>query len=141
MKRNLFLIFTFVADDGPAAPDRNDRSIHMAHAEGIAAMVPPLFEKRKIYIYENPTVYTPAGRRKPTANLAIQNAINQGSLVLNFAGHGNPRLWTHEAVFVKETDFPCSVIRENTFSWLRQHVIIRISICLLINRAVNCLCL
>ncbi|MBA4311555.1 MAG: hypothetical protein C0417_02885 [Chlorobiaceae bacterium] len=100
------LRFTFVADDGPAAPDRNDRSTHMAHAEGIAAMVPPLFEKRKIYIYENPTVYTPAGRRKPTANLAILNAINQGSLVLNFAGHGNPRLWTHEAIFVKETDFP-----------------------------------
>lgn len=100
------LRFTFVADDGPGAPDRNDRSIHMAHAEGIAAMVPALFEKRKIYIYENPTVYTPAGRRKPTANLAIRNAINQGSLVLNFAGHGNPRLWTHEAIFVKETDFP-----------------------------------
>jgi hypothetical protein len=100
------LRFTFVADDGPAAPGRNDRSIHMAHADGIAAMVPPLFERRKIYSYEYPTNYTPAGRRKPSANEAIRNAINQGSLILNFAGHGNPRLWTHEAIFVKETDFP-----------------------------------
>ncbi|MBI5476387.1 MAG: type IX secretion system sortase PorU [Ignavibacteriales bacterium] len=100
------LRFTFVADDGPAAPGRNDDSIHMVHADGIAAMVPRLFEQKKIYAYEYPTLYTPAGRRKPTANEAIRNSINQGSIILNFAGHGNPRLWTHEAIFVRETDFP-----------------------------------
>ncbi|HZY10013.1 MAG TPA: type IX secretion system sortase PorU [Bacteroidota bacterium] len=99
--------FTFVADDGPAgAGDRNNYFIHTDQAEAISRMVPALFENKKIYLYEYPTIYAPGGRRKPAVNIAIQNQINQGTLVLNFTGHGNPRLWTHEAVFVRETDFP-----------------------------------
>jgi hypothetical protein len=100
------LRFTFVADDGPQAPGVNDGMIHTQQADGIAGMVPLLFEKRKIYLYEYPTVYAAGGRRKPEVNAAIRNQINQGTLILNFTGHGNPRLWTHEAVFVRETDFP-----------------------------------
>ncbi len=101
------LRFTFVADDGLAgAGDSNNGIQHTEDADALSKMVPDLFEKQKIYLYEYPTVYTVGGRRKPAVNAAIQNAINQGTLVLNFSGHGNPRLWTHEAVFVRETDFP-----------------------------------
>lgn len=96
---------TFVADDGPAAPGDDDRDMHTSHAEDVARMTPNFIEKRKIYIVEYPTVVTSAGRRKPTANEAIIRQMNEGTLFVNFSGHGNPRLWTHEQIFVRETDF------------------------------------
>lgn len=102
---------TVVSDDGlagvgPGGTTQNDLFLHTSQAEQIANRVPPLFEKRKIFLYEYPTVITPSGRRKPDVNIAIKNQINRGTLVLNFTGHGNPRVWTHEQVFVRETDFP-----------------------------------
>ncbi len=102
---------TYVADDGPAGRRsdgtlEDDRDFHTSHAEDVARMTPNFMEKRKIYIVEYPTVVTLAGRRKPTANEAIVRQMNAGSLIVNFSGHGNPRLWTHEQVFVRETDFP-----------------------------------
>lgn len=100
------LRFTFVADDGLAGAGNNDGIQHTEDADAISKMIPDLFEKQKIYLYEYPTVYTVGGRRKPEVNTAIKNAINQGTLVINFSGHGNPRIWTHEAVFVRETDIP-----------------------------------
>ncbi|HEV8539377.1 MAG TPA: type IX secretion system sortase PorU [Bacteroidota bacterium] len=96
---------TYVADDGPEAPGRNNLFIHTDDAESISQIAPPLFEKKKIYLYAYPAVFTPAGRRKPDVNVAIVDQINQGTIVLNFNGHGNPRVWTHEQVFVRETDF------------------------------------
>jgi hypothetical protein len=101
---------TFVADDALAGtqPDgstANDGTIHVDHAEAVAATVPALFELKKIYEFEFPTVYTPEGRRKPAVTTAIENQVNQGTLIVNFSGHGNPHLWTHEHVLVKETDF------------------------------------
>ena len=39
-------------------------------------------------------------------NKAIVDQINEGTMLLNFSGHGNPDLWTHEHVFVRESDFP-----------------------------------
>ncbi|HLX11989.1 MAG TPA: type IX secretion system sortase PorU, partial [Bacteroidota bacterium] len=97
---------TFVADDGPADPGVNDGFIHTDDAEGISQLVPLLFNEVKIYEYAYPTVITSEGRKKPLVNQAIDNQINDGTLILNFNGHGNPRLWTHEGVFVRETDFP-----------------------------------
>ncbi|MBI4548842.1 MAG: type IX secretion system sortase PorU [Ignavibacteriae bacterium] len=113
---------TFVADDGlqglnPNGTIANDGFIHICQVEGspecgyyagrgISQLVPTMFEKRKIYLYEYPTVYAAAGRRKPDVNIAIRNQINQGTLILNFTGHGNPRVWAHENVFVREADFP-----------------------------------
>ncbi|MDI6766526.1 MAG: type IX secretion system sortase PorU [Bacteroidota bacterium] len=100
------LRFTFVADDGLQASGENDRLLHTDQADQISNLVQPMFEKKKIYLYDYPTVITAMGRRKPTVNHAIINSINQGTLVLNYTGHGNPRVWTHEGVFVRETDFP-----------------------------------
>jgi hypothetical protein len=96
---------TLVADDGLEGEGRNNGFIHTDQAVAISQLVPSLFELKKIYLYQYPTVYTSTGRRKPAANQDIINQINEGTLVLNFTGHGNPRLWTHEQVFVRETDF------------------------------------
>jgi hypothetical protein len=100
------LRFTFVADDGLAEPGVDNGFAHVNHAEAVAAYVPPLFEKRKIYMFQYPTVFAAGGRRKPGVNAAIRDQMNEGSLVVNYSGHGNPRLWAHENVFVRETDFP-----------------------------------
>ncbi|MBI3765266.1 MAG: type IX secretion system sortase PorU, partial [Ignavibacteriales bacterium] len=97
---------TFVADDGLEAPGRNNGFAHTNDQENASRLVPSLFEKKKIYLYEYPTVFTAGGRRKPAVNQAIRDQITQGTLMLNFAGHGNPRVWTHEGVFVRETDIP-----------------------------------
>ncbi|OLD58216.1 MAG: hypothetical protein AUI33_17855 [Ignavibacteria bacterium 13_1_40CM_2_61_4] len=101
---------TFVADDALAGSTsigtiENDGTIHVDHAEQVALNVPALFDIKKIYEFEFPTLFTPEGRRKPAVNAAIENQVNQGTLILNFSGHGNPHLWTHEHVLVKETDF------------------------------------
>jgi hypothetical protein len=97
---------TLVADDGLAGPGEDNGFTHVRHAETVAARIPPEFEQRKIYLFQYPTVFAAGGRRKPEVNLAIRSQINEGTVLLNYSGHGNPRLWAHENVFVRETDFP-----------------------------------
>jgi len=81
------------------------RTIHSDAAEELAGLTPPEFEEEKVYLAEYPTVYTAAGRRKPGAYQAILDDINQGVLVVNFAGHGNPVQLSNNDVF----DIPTSV--------------------------------
>lgn len=97
---------TFVADDGLAAAGDDDRFLHVVHAENVEGILPDLFDRSKIYLFDYPTEITSTGRRKPEVNRAIRDAVNRGTLVLNYSGHGNPRLWAHEAVFVRESDIP-----------------------------------
>ncbi|MEX0601914.1 MAG: C25 family cysteine peptidase, partial [Bacteroidota bacterium] len=93
---------TYVADDGLTSTG-DERNLHTHQAEILAqSYTPASVEKRKVYIVEFPTVQGAAGRRKPAANRAIIDAINRGTVILNFTGHGNPQLWTHEAVFTRE---------------------------------------
>jgi len=96
---------TYVADDGKTSTT-DEGSIYTDCSESLANIsTPGQFDRNKIYIVEFPTVNTVSGRRKPEANKAIVNAFNKGSLIVNFIGHGNENLWTHEAVFVKDVDF------------------------------------
>jgi hypothetical protein len=96
---------TFVADDGPTSSGHSDSFTHVNDAEGVAVLVPSLFKKDKIYLAQYPTVYTAGGRRKPDVNKAVVDHMNNGTLLINFTGHGNPRLWCHEEAFVRESDF------------------------------------
>ncbi|HEY6193126.1 MAG TPA: type IX secretion system sortase PorU [Bacteroidota bacterium] len=102
---------TFVADDAlagvlPNGTIENDGTQHMDQAEDVARRIPPLFDVKKIYEFEYPTVFTPEGRRKPGVTAAIIDQVNQGTMIMNFSGHGNPQLWTHEHCLVNATDFP-----------------------------------
>lgn len=93
---------TFVADDGLTST-QDDGSIHTFQAEQVAQnYTPGAMQKKKIYLIEYPTVNSSSGRRKPAVNTAIIDAINSGTLLLNYTGHGNPQLWAHEAVFTRE---------------------------------------
>ncbi len=100
---------TFVADDAWTAEggEIGDRTIHSDAAEALAtSYTPDELEKKKIYIAEYPTVYDALGRRKPGAYQAIIDQINQGTLILNFTGHGNPQQWAHENIFNSLTSIP-----------------------------------
>lgn len=98
-----------VADDGwtPENPRGEEGSLHTAQAESLGEQfAPDLFEKRKVYLEEYPAVQTSQGRRKPGAYQDIIDEINRGVLIVNFTGHGNPTVWTHENVFHVSTSIP-----------------------------------
>lgn len=98
---------TLVADDGPAAPGVDDGSLHTSQSETIANEILPNFIYRnKIYLVAYPTLYLGQGRRKPDVNKAIINSINEGTLIINWVGHGSPELWAHENVFEKTSSIP-----------------------------------
>ena len=82
--------------------------MHSDDAETLSGpyFTPDEFEKKKIYIAEYPTVFTAQGRRKPGAAQDIIDQVNQGVLILNYSGHGNPKVWAHEMIFEVNTSIP-----------------------------------
>lgn len=99
-------LITLVADDGKTT-SRDDGAEHTGYSEDLANIyIPTSFDLKKIYLAAYPTVITGLGRRKPEVNQAIIDAINEGTVLLNFVGHGSPELWTHEQVFVQSITIP-----------------------------------
>ncbi len=99
---------TLVADDELAQTGREDEDDHTDQAEILAEnYTPPFFNLKKIYLVDYPAVRTAsvAGRRKPLASDAIIEQINRGTLILNYIGHANDELWSHEQVLYGPTDF------------------------------------
>jgi hypothetical protein len=99
-------LITLVADDG-LTTDGDDGTLHTRQSETLAAeRIPGFIELNKIYLAAYPTVITGFGRRKPDVNQGIITAINQGTLILNYVGHGNPDVWAHEGVFERTSTIP-----------------------------------
>jgi len=100
-------LITIVADDEKVTGGKGNEVIHTTDAEDLAERyVPRRFDLRKIYLVEYPAVVdaSASGIRKPQASEDLIRQINQGTLMLNFIGHGNPRLWTHERILVDSRD-------------------------------------
>lgn len=96
---------TFAADDGLTSTG-DDGSTHTYQSDQLAeTYTPNSFQKDKIYLIQYPAVITSTGRRMPTVNQAIVDAINRGTLILNWTGHGNTDQWAHEKVFADDEDF------------------------------------
>ena len=100
----------YIGDDAwtPEGGDVGDQTEHSDDAETLStpSYTPDEIEKKKIYIAEYPTVFTSQGRRKPGAAQDIIDDINQGVLMLNYSGHGNPKVWAHESIFEVTTSIP-----------------------------------
>ncbi|NOZ55841.1 MAG: type IX secretion system sortase PorU [Calditrichaeota bacterium] len=99
---------TMVADDELVGGGVGNEVIHTTDAEYVAEnYFPKLFDVQKVYLMEYPAVLTAAyaGVTKPKATEALLDRINRGTLLLNFVGHGAPRLWTHERVLLASRDF------------------------------------
>lgn len=99
-------LITLVADDGKTTKG-DDGPVHTQQSETLSkTRIPLRFNQKKIYLIQYPTVETAGGRRKPAVNTEIINTFNSGTLLMNFIGHGNPEVWTHEYVFEKTVTIP-----------------------------------
>lgn len=99
-------LITMVADDAYTS-DGPEAAEHANQSETVSnSYIPKTFDQNKIYEEFYPTVATGTGRRKPAVNQAIIKAVNDGTLILNWIGHGNPEVWAHEYVFEKSVTIP-----------------------------------
>jgi Peptidase family C25 len=89
---------TFIADD-------EDFNLHFSDAEVItsaAAATNPLFIQDKIYLDAYNQVSTSAGSRYPDVNQAINNQIQNGTLIWNYNGHGSYRRLAEEVILEQD---------------------------------------
>jgi len=85
---------TWVADDG-------DYNLHLQDAENIIAGLQktnPVWNHKKIYLDLFSATNSAGGLSYPLVNNEIKQTMNNGSLVLNYTGHGNYLRLTEEAV-------------------------------------------
>ncbi|MBM4173811.1 MAG: type IX secretion system sortase PorU [Ignavibacteria bacterium] len=109
-----------VADDGPTSTSGSgfgDGTIHTSQSEGLARdVIPDDMLLKKIYLAEYPAEIVSNGRRKPLVTQDLISEINgNGIVLLNWIGHGSPRLWAHERIFEKETTIPQMLNRDKLF--------------------------
>ena len=75
-------LITLVADDGYRG-NIYEGAEHTAPSETLAnSIIPPSFDLNKIYMAAYPVEITGDGKRMPTVNTAIVNAINQGTFII-----------------------------------------------------------
>ncbi|MDZ7344641.1 MAG: type IX secretion system sortase PorU, partial [candidate division KSB1 bacterium] len=99
-----------VADDelGPGAAPSSSETVHIRDTEIlINTRTPPYLDVKKLYLTEYAAVQSASisGIRKPSATETLLRLINNGSLLVNYVGHGNSEVWSHERVLNLATDF------------------------------------
>jgi hypothetical protein len=93
---------TVVADDEYGAYD--GETFHTKRTEELQLYhLPAAFKRNKIYSWDYPFA---SGGLKPEVNDAITRSFNEGALLINYAGHGNPDTWAHERIFNRNSDLP-----------------------------------
>ncbi|MCK5148196.1 type IX secretion system sortase PorU [bacterium] len=99
-------LITLVGDDEFSRLSSNETT-HSRATERLADFyIPARFKTRKIYLIEHEKEVTGDGSRKPLVNQAIIQQVNDGTVWLNYIGHGNHNLWSDELIFHKDIDFP-----------------------------------
>jgi len=92
---------TYVADDEFKGGSASE-IIHTAMAESLAVYhTPPEYVKQKIYATDYPFA---SNGEKPSVNDAIIRAINEGTLITDYIGHGSPDVWADEHILKKSVD-------------------------------------
>ncbi len=90
---------TFIGDDG-------DSNIHMDDANKLAEKVNllyPQFNINKVYFDAYEKVQTSTTAKYPDVEDEIDEAINEGTLIFNYTGHGGPEALAHERVITMES--------------------------------------
>jgi hypothetical protein len=100
-------VFSIAADDDVNSSS-NDRDLHVLNADVTAERID--FDAsgvrlNKIYQFSYPLEITSAGRRFPQASQAFVDAFNNGSLVINYSGHGSEQILSAERLF-QSSDIP-----------------------------------
>jgi hypothetical protein len=81
--------------------DDEDNNIHLGQAEGLVEITDslgPVYNVNKIYLDAYKQLETPSGTRYPDASAAIDRAVNDGCLIINYTGHGGETGWATERV-------------------------------------------
>ena len=99
-------LITLVADD--AYQGANYQNIGFTSSSEALAneVIPQSFNFNKLYMATFPIVLTGGGKRMPAGNKAILSAMNEGTLIVNFIGHGAPYVWTDEYIFEQGVSIP-----------------------------------
>ncbi len=85
-------VISFLADD-------EDANRHLKDAETLANFLTnnhPVYNIDKIYVDAYEQVSTPAGQRAPLVNKAVNDRIEQGTMIFNYSGHGGEIGMGHE---------------------------------------------
>ncbi|GHB53148.1 type IX secretion system sortase PorU [Persicitalea jodogahamensis] len=82
---------SFVADDG-------DGNIHQQHADLLAKQIGDKFLTQRLFVDAYPHVSSPEGAKVPDLNATIRQRINEGTLILNYTGHGGTTGWAEEQI-------------------------------------------
>ncbi len=99
-------LITLVADDAYQGADYQDIGFTSSSENLANNVLPQSFNFNKLYMAAFPVVITGGGKRMPAGNKAILSAMNEGTLVVNFIGHGAPYVWTDEYVFEQGVSIP-----------------------------------
>ena len=102
----------YIVDDG-------DNNIHVEQAEDLIAIIDEnsALNTRKLYLDAFDQVINPSNERSPALARAIRETVENGSLFVNYLGHGNESVWMDEQVLtisqIEKTVyyfFPTSVV-------------------------------
>jgi hypothetical protein len=97
----------FVADDDKNGSNaETDGYTFMQYCDNAVSGLQAFVNANKIYSSSYPAVSVAGGTRRPTCYQAIIDQINQGTLVMNWVGHGNPELWAAEHLLESTTSIP-----------------------------------
>lgn len=99
---------SLIADDSPQGSNgKSDGDDHTENSENIANILPIDIRQNKIYLVDYPREIVAAGVRKPKVTEELVSTINtRGALLLNWMGHGNPRVWAHEEILDRSLTIP-----------------------------------
>ncbi len=82
--------------------DDDDNGMHMKDPEAIdrdiIKVLNPEYNVNKIYLDAYKQISTPSGQRYPDVTEAINRQVEYGALIIDYVGHGNPRILAHEHV-------------------------------------------
>lgn len=108
-----------VADDGPTSKGY-DGAMHVSSSEklqrDIIGKYTPDIQYDKLYLVEYPSINAAGGKRKPQVNEDLLTKINtSGAVILNWFGHGNPRVWAHENILDRDITIPKMVNKHKPY--------------------------
>lgn len=100
-------LYTALADDGPTglAGQQNDADLHLQNVDQVVELVRqglyPDVNIRKIYAESYDRVFL-NGFKIPDARRDVLAALNSGTLLFNYSGHGGPEGLAQEEIFTKQ---------------------------------------
>ncbi|GAB5465501.1 MAG: type IX secretion system sortase PorU [Candidatus Kapaibacteriales bacterium] len=96
------------ADDSYTQNGGHDNMMHITPSERISSQyIPTSMMQEKIYLAEFEQEVKGTRRGRIGAERALIDFVNnQGSVMLNWTGHGHPGVWAHEGFFRVETGIP-----------------------------------